>query len=125
MMNFKLAIPMAVSAFVLTGCMTSGPLESADQIPPGTETVQLAIGETKRIDAYRAAECGAPPPSWATVRALLPPSSIVRYSDGGPAVRRNSRSCGGDVPTRAVNGTGIASGVEINQYSDRVAIIVE
>ena len=115
---------VGLSAAAITGCTTGGSLESVDQIPAGTETVRMSVGETRRVDAYRGRTCSSPAPSWESIQRILPRSSLVTYSDGGLATR-NSRSCGKVVPTRAVNGTAIARGVELNQYSDPVAIIVD
>ncbi|TKT75008.1 hypothetical protein [Aquamicrobium sp. LC103] len=99
----------------LAGCVSAG---SADK------TVELSIGETKHLTAYRADGCGAAPPSFDTVSRRLPRSGIVSYSDGGLS-SRVSDQCKTRVPTRAVNATGVRAGSEVKRYqSGTVAIVV-
>ena len=111
-------------ALVVSGCMDGATGTGTVSIPPGTETLRLAVGETDHLDAFRGRSCSDPAPSWQQVQRWLPESSIVTYSDGGESTR-DSISCGQVVPTRAVNATGVRPGTEINQYTDRIAIIVE
>lgn len=87
-------------------------------------TRELSVGQTRHITAYRGNSCNAPAPTFAEIQRRLPSSNIVRYSDGGLS-SRESRDCGKRVPTRAVNGTGIAAGQEVKRYqSGTVAIVV-
>lgn len=104
------------SALVLSGCVTA---TNADK------TVEMRVGETKHLTAYRGNSCSAGAPSYADIVGRLPKSSIVNYSDGGLS-SRVSRDCGKRVPTRAVNGTAIATGSEGHRYqSGTVAIVVK
>ena len=114
MTNLQLTL-MATAAVTLAGCVSAG---SADV------TRNIKVGQTGHITAYRGDGCNAPAPSFAAIQNRLPPSSIVRYSDGGPS-SRESRDCGKRVPTRAVNGTGIKAGSEVHRFqSGTVAIVV-
>lgn len=107
---------VAIAAMSLAGCVSAG---SADV------TRELRVGQTAHITAYRADGCGAPAPSFASIQARLPKSSIIRYSDGGLS-SRVSNQCKGRVPTRAVNGTGLKAGSEVKRYqSGTVAIVVK
>lgn len=104
-----------LAGLVLSGCVTA---QNASVVR------ELRVGETKHITAYRADGCGAPAPTFAAIAGRLPKSSIVKYSDGGLS-SRVSKNCGKRVPTRAVNGTGIAVGQEGHNYqSGSVGIIV-
>lgn len=99
----------------LAGCVSAG---SADR------TLQLSVGETRHLTAYRADGCGAAAPSFAAIERRLPSSGIVRYSDGGLS-SRVSDQCRRSVPTRAVNATGVKAGSEVKRYqSGTVAIAV-
>ncbi|EKF20684.1 hypothetical protein NA2_02829 [Nitratireductor pacificus pht-3B] len=100
------------AALLATGCT------SVDK------TVQLGVGETKHLTAYRADNCGAPAPSYANVSARLPKAKTIRYSDGGLR-SRNSKQCGRQVPTRAINATGVAAGDETHRYQDTIRIVVK
>lgn len=105
-----------LSGLLLSGCVTP---TNADK------TVEMRVGETRHLTAYRSNSCGAGAPSYAEIAGRLPKSSIFRYSDGGLS-SRVSRDCGKRVPTRAVNGTGIAAGTEGHRYqSGTVAIVVK
>lgn len=105
-----------LAGLLVAGCITAG---NADK------TVELTVGETRHITAYRGNACNAPAPSFAEIKGRLPKSSIVRYSDGGLS-SRVSNDCKKRVPTRAVNGTGIAAGTEGHRYqSGSVAIVVK
>lgn len=115
-------LAFAAVALLLQGCMDTPAATTA--IPASAERLTLAVGETKHLDAYRADDCGGAAPSWASVQARLPASSIVSYSDGGES-SRDSRSCGRNVATRAVNATGVAAGTEVHTYSDTIAITVQ
>jgi hypothetical protein len=109
------AAVVGAACLLLSGCVTPG---NADK------TVEMRVGETRHITAYRSGACGTPPPSFAAIEGRLPKSSIVKYSDGGLS-SRISKDCGRRVPTRAVNGTGIAPGTEGHMYqSGSVAIVV-
>lgn len=99
---------------VVAGCVSAA---NADK------TVELRVGQTKHIDAYRASSCGAPAPSFADIQGRLPSSKIVQFSDGGISSRM-SNSCKRRVPTRAINGTGVAVGEEVKRFDNTVAIIV-
>lgn len=110
------AAAAGAAALLLAGCVTPG---NADK------TVEMQVGQTRHITAYRANGCGASAPSFAAIEGRLPKSSVVKYSDGGLS-SRVSRDCGKRVPTRAVNGTGIAPGTEGHMYqSGSVAIVVK
>ena len=111
------------SAALLAGCMDTATTETSTAIPASAERLELAVGQTAHLDAYRADTCGGAAPSWASVQARLPASAIVTYSDGGIS-SRDSRSCGTNVATRAVNATGIAAGTEVHTYSDTIAVTV-
>ncbi|MEO3997667.1 hypothetical protein [Mesorhizobium sp. CAU 1732] len=100
----------------LAGCVSAG---SADR------TLELSVGQTKHITAYRADGCGAAAPSFASISGRLPSSGIVSYSDGGLSSRMSDQ-CKRQVPTRAVNATGIKAGSEVKRYqSGTVAIVVK
>lgn len=104
------------SVLMLSGCVTP---TNADK------TVEMRVGETRHLTAYRGNSCGAGAPSYSEIVDRLPKSSIVKYSDGGLS-SRVSRDCGKRVPTRAVNGTAIATGSEGHRYqSGTVAIVVK
>lgn len=105
-------LSLAVAA--LSGCVSAG---KADK------TVELSIGQTRHLTAYRADSCGGTPPSFASLAGRLPKSSIVSYSDGGLS-SRVSKDCKGRVPTRAVNATGIAPGSEVKRFQSGVVAIV-
>jgi hypothetical protein len=101
---------------LLSGCVTPG---SADK------TVEVRVGQTRHLTAYRGNSCGAPAPSYASVVARLPRLSVGEYSDGGLS-SRVSTQCRKRVPTRAVNVTGVKPGAEAKQYqSESVAIVVK
>ncbi|KQZ13955.1 MULTISPECIES: hypothetical protein [unclassified Mesorhizobium] len=107
---------VVVAGLLLGGCVSVG---SADK------SVELRVGETRHITAYRGDGCNAPAPSFAAIQGRIPKSAVVRYSDGGLS-SRVSKDCKKRVPTRAVNGTGIASGTEVKRYqSGTVAIVVK
>lgn len=99
---------------VVAGCVSAA---NADK------TVELRVGQTKHLDAYRASSCGAPAPTFAQIQSRLPSSNIVQFSDGGVSSRM-SDSCKRRVPTRAINGTGIAVGQEVKKFDNTVAIVV-
>ncbi|WP_230980496.1 hypothetical protein [Oryzicola mucosus] len=105
---------MLFSGLIMAGCVSAG---SADK------TVELSVGETKHLTAYRADGCGAPPPSFAAVSGRMPRSQIVSYSDGGLSSRMSDQ-CKKNVPTRAVNATGIKSGSEVKRFQSGVVAIV-
>lgn len=117
MRNISIAAAAAiVSALALSGCVTP---ESADK------TVELRVGQTRHLTAYRSDGCGAPAPSYASVLPRLPTITVAEYSDGGLS-SRVSKDCGKRVPTRAVNVTGVKPGAEGHQYqSGSVAIVVK
>jgi len=103
-----------LAALSVSGCVSAGNVD---------KTVELSVGQTRHLTAYRAERCGGTPPSFAALAPRLPKSKVVRYSDGGPS-SRNSRQCGRRVPTRAINATGIAKGEEGNRYQDTIRIVV-
>ena len=106
---------IVLAGLFLTGCVTA---QNADVVR------ELRVGETRHITAYRGNGCNAGAPSFADIKGRLPSSSIVRFSDGGLS-SRVSKDCGRRVPTRAVNGTGIAAGEEGHNFqSGSVAIVV-
>lgn len=87
------------------------------------KTVEMKIGQTKHITAYRANGCGAPPPSFEQVMKRIPKSKLVTYSDGGLS-SRVSNQCKRSVPTRAVNGTAVQAGKETKRYQSGAVTIV-
>lgn len=104
------------AALLLSGCVTPS---NADK------TVELQVGQTRHLTAYRANACGARPPSFEAIKNRLPKSSLVTYSDGGLS-SRVSNACRVRVPTRAVNATAIASGTEGHVFqSGSIAIVVK
>ncbi|AQS64914.1 hypothetical protein AGRHK599_LOCUS3211 [Rhizobium rhizogenes] len=105
---------VSVAVLALSGCVSAGV----------DKTVELSVGQTRHLTAYRAENCGAAPLSFAAVAGKLPKSRIVSYSDGGLSSRQ-SKQCGRRVPTRAVNATGIAKGTETNRYQDVISIVVK
>lgn len=114
MRKFQKSIVFIV--LLLSGCVSAS---NADK------TVEMRVGETRHLTAYRGNSCSAGAPSYADIVGRLPKSSIVNYSDGGLS-SRVSRDCGKRVPTRAVNGTAIAAGSEGHRYqSGTVAIVVK
>lgn len=117
MRNIIVVSAMAIlSGLALSGCVTAA---NADK------TVEMGVGQTRHITAYRGNSCSAGAPSYAEIVGRLPKSSIIKYSDGGLS-SRVSKDCGRRVPTRAVNGTGIAPGSEGHAYqSGSVAIVVK
>lgn len=115
MMKISSLAGLSVVVLALSGCVSAG---SADK------TVQLSVGQTTHLTAYRAESCGATPLSFAALEGKLPKSKIVTYSDGGLSSRQ-SKQCGRRVATRAVNVTGVAAGSEVHRYQDVVAIIVK
>ncbi|MBA4777702.1 MULTISPECIES: hypothetical protein [Agrobacterium] len=106
---------VSVAVLALSGCVSAG---SADK------TVELSVGQTRHLTAYRADSCGATPLSFAALAPKLPKSKIISYSDGGISSRL-SKQCGRNVPTRAVNATGIAKGTETHRYQDVISIVVK
>lgn len=106
---------LAIGGAFLAGCTTAGSVD---------KTVTMNVGQTGHLTAYRNDSCGASAPSWESVERKLPRSSIVSYSDGGLR-SRNSKQCGKQVPTRAVNVMGIKPGSEINRYQDVIQIVVK
>lgn len=105
---------IALIGLLAAGCVTAG-----------GERREFAVGKTRHLTAYRADSCGAPPPSFAEVATRIPRSEILRYSDGGLS-SRVSNDCGGRVPTRAVNGTGIKPGTETTRYqSGTITVVVK
>ena len=117
MRNSSASAAIAVAAaLALSGCVTPS---SADK------TVEISVGQTRHLTAYRGGSCDAPAPSYASVVARLPGISVARYSDGGLS-SRVSIVCKKRVPTRAVNVTGVKPGSEAHQYqSESVAIVVK
>lgn len=105
---------------ILSACLISAGCVSASS---ASKTVEMRVGQTTRIDAYRAKACGAPAPSFAELQGRLPNSRIVQFSDGGVSSRM-SDSCRRRVATRVVNGTGIAAGQEAHRFDNTVAIVV-
>ena len=114
MNKYNILAGLSLAAMVLPGCVSAG---SADK------TVELSVGQTRHLTAYRADSCGGTPPSFASLVGRLPKSAIVSYSDGGLS-SRVSKDCKGRVPTRAVNATGIAPGSEVKRFQSGVVAIV-
>jgi hypothetical protein len=104
-----------VAALTLSACVTPG---------SASKTVELRVGQTHHLTAYRGNSCSAPAPSYEAIVARLPKISVAKYSDGGLS-SRVSKDCRKRVPTRAVNVTGVSAGTEAKQYqSESVAIVV-
>ena len=93
---------VAFSLFMLTNSVSA-------------KTLELKVGQTKHITAYRGESCDAGAPSWAYVARRIPKSSLVTYSDGGIS-SRVSNQCKKRVPTRAVNATAVKPGKETKRY---------
>ncbi|MEX0408345.1 hypothetical protein ABGN05_22040 [Aquibium sp. LZ166] len=88
------------------------------------KSVTLSIGQSTVIHGARG-NCGEPAPSWARVKAHLPHIAVARYSDGDLGTR-NSNSCGGPTPARAVVVTGVKQGSEkIVLFGDPITITVK
>lgn len=86
--------------------------------------VKLNVGETKVIHGRRSS-CGQMPPEWDVIKNELPEMDIGTWSDGGIGIR-NSRSCAGPTPARALVFTATTRGQRnINLYNDPVTIKVE
>lgn len=104
-----------LAALTLSACVTPG---------SANKTVELRVGQTRHLTAYRANSCSSPAPSYESVVARLPKITVAKYSDGGLS-SRVSINCKRRVPTRAINVTGVAAGTEAKQYqSESVAIVV-
>lgn len=114
MREYRILAGLSLAVLTMTGCVSAG---SADK------TVELSVGQTRHLTAYRANGCGGTPPSFDAIASRLPKSTIVTYSDGGPS-SRVSKDCGARVPTRAVNATGVAAGSEVHRYQSGVVAIV-
>lgn len=114
-MRYAATSLVIVATAALTGCVSA---TSADK------TVELSVGQTRHLTAYRADGCGAAAPAFDSIVGRLPRSEIVSYSDAGLSSRR-SVQCGRQVPTRAVNATGVKAGSEVKRYqSETVSIVV-
>ncbi|MBN16403.1 MAG: hypothetical protein CMJ15_14510 [Pelagibacterium sp.] len=86
--------------------------------------VTLGVGDSEIIHGRRGA-CGEMPPAWEVTRKDLPDIDIGSWSDGGIGLR-NSRSCGGPTPARALMFTATAPGrTDFDLYSDPITIRVE
>lgn len=91
--------------------------------------LELRVGETKHLTVYITEkggklDCKAKPPAWKTVKAKLPKSKIVTFSDGdlGP---RTSRQCGGEVVGREIDATGVKPGKQVLKVqSGKLTVIV-
>lgn len=114
MQKYSILTGLSLATLALAGCVSAG---NADK------TVELSVGQTRHLTAYRADSCGGTPPSFASIVNRLPKSAIVNYSDGGPS-SRESKDCGRRVATRAVNATGVAPGSEVKRYQSGVVAIV-
>lgn len=114
MKEYKVLAGLSFAGLALAGCVSAS---NADK------TVELSVGQTRHLTAYRADGCGSAPPSFAAIAGRLPKSAIVTYSDGGLS-SRVSKQCNGRVPTRAVNATAIAAGSEVKRYQSGVVAIV-
>jgi hypothetical protein len=89
------------------------------------KTVELKVGQTKHITAYRGFKCGSRAPTFGDLMKRIPKSKLVTYSDGGPS-SRVSDQCKRRVPTRAINGTAVKAGKETKRYqSGTVTIVVK
>jgi hypothetical protein len=92
---------------------------------PTNRNVALKVGQSTIIHGARGNACGAPAPSWAEVAPTLPASSIGTVSDGGVGTR-GSRSCGGNVPARAIRYKAIKKGAEVvTIQGDPISITVQ
>ncbi len=109
----------------ILGALASAALVVSVSTPALSNTVEMRVGQTKHITAYRADKCGAGAPTFNQIKSRLPRSSIVEYSDGGTS-SRVSDQCKTRVPTRAVNGKAVKTGKETRRYqSGSVTIVVK
>lgn len=86
-------------------------------------TIEMAVGETKRVADQRNDSCGGEAPSFEAVALDLPQSPLIAYSDGG-VDSRMSRTCGVVTTVRVVNATGLQRGTGVFEYYNGVARIV-
>lgn len=85
--------------------------------------VDLKVGESAIIHGMRG-RCGKEAPDWETARRGLPELLIGTFSDGGVGIR-NSRSCSGPTPARAIRFTATKPGKEsFELYDDPITITV-
>ena len=109
-------------ALALIGLATTP--ATAQNIPTNLN-VSLKVGQSTIIHGMRGQACGAPAPSWAQTAATLPNIQIGTFSDGGIGTR-GSRSCGGNVPARAIRFKATKKGSQVvNLYGDLVTITVQ
>lgn len=87
------------------------------------KTVEMQVGQTKHITAYRGFKCGSPPPTFQELSRRIPRSKLVTYSDGGLS-SRISKDCKRRVPTRAINGTAVKTGKETKRYQSGMVTLV-
>lgn len=96
---------------------------SAEGIPYRRH-VTLKVGEAVVLKGVRG-DCGAPAPSWSRLSPHLPPTTLGRFSDGGPG-EVSSKSCKGMTPARAVRFTATQKGSEtLLIFEDTVSVTVE
>ena len=112
-----------LSGFMFVAMLTVSAAAEAQQIPYRRD-VNLIIGQSAIIHGARG-ECGRPQPDWDLVFPRLPHSLTGSFSDGGTGTRQ-SRSCGGPTPARAVRFTAERAGSEqIELFGDTINITVE
>lgn len=113
---------LAISA--VFGLVTSGATLAAGKIIV-MPLVEVSVGKSVIIHGARSNACGAPPPAWADIKAMLPSSSLGTFSDGGVGTRL-SKKCNGPTPARAIKFTAKTKGSEkIYLQGDRITITVK
>lgn len=121
---FKCLYTAVLTTLFISACANTTGTQQADTSKPSGNFEEISVGETKHLTVYIGDICGEAP-SFAEVSKDLPPSSIVRYSDGGLG-NRDSRRCGGEVEGRRILATGLAAGTETHRYeAGSLTIIVE
>ena len=112
-----------LSGFIFAVIFAVSACAQTKQIPYKPD-VRLSVGQSTVIHGARG-QCGQPPPDWDHVVRELPSSTTGSFSDGGIGTRQ-SRSCGGPTPARAVNFTAESAGSEqIELFGDPINITVE
>ena len=89
------------------------------------KSVTLNVGQSTTLKGVRNRNCGRRTPSWSSVSAKLPSISLGRFFNGG-AGTTYSRSCGGDVPARAVGFKATKPGTQrVRIFGDTISITVK
>jgi hypothetical protein len=113
---------LGLGAAMLIGLMA---VPAAAQNIPTNPNVSLRVGQSTIVHGARGRACGATAPSWAETAATLPSSQIGTFSDAGIGTR-GSRSCGGNVPARAIRFKATKKGSEVvTIQGDPISITVQ